>query len=85
MVTFEVHDMTCGHCVNRITAAIRSVDPDAGIRIDLPHHRLEIPSTRSDAAALAQAIRAAGYTPVDTTITSMPPAATAVRAGCCCR
>jgi copper chaperone len=29
MVTFEVNDMTCGHCVSAITKAVAFVDPGA--------------------------------------------------------
>ncbi len=85
MITFEVDEMTCGHCVRSITQAVRSIDRDAGVQIDLASHRVAVESARLDAGALAQAIRAAGYTPVEVTSTSVAPAASAPRAGCCCR
>ena len=65
MVTFEIKDMTCGHCVSSITKAVRSVDEDARVRIDLARHRVQIEPTRTDAGGLARAIREAGYTPVE--------------------
>ena len=64
MTTFEVKDMTCGHCVSAITQAVRAVDPDARLQIDLPTHRVSIDSTAADAAALSDVIKEAGYTPV---------------------
>ena len=34
MITFEVNDMTCGHCVSTITKALKSADKDAKVTID---------------------------------------------------
>lgn len=31
MITFEVNDMTCGHCVGAITKAVGFVDPGAKV------------------------------------------------------
>jgi len=64
MTTFEVIDMTCGHCVSIITKAVKDVDQGAKVQIDLATHRVTIDPTEADAAALSDAIRQAGYTPV---------------------
>ena len=64
MITFEVRDMTCGHCVSTVTKAVQAADRDAAVRVDLATHRVEIEPKAASAAALGQAIRAAGYTPV---------------------
>ena len=64
MIAFEVNDMTCGHCVSTVTKAVRAVDPGAKVQADLATHRVEIESAESDATALGDAIREAGYTPV---------------------
>jgi len=64
MMTFEVKDMTCGHCVSTITQAVRAVDPGATVQIDLATHRVTIEPTEADAAELSDAIQKAGYTPV---------------------
>jgi len=40
MITFEVNDMTCGHCVSSITRAVKALDPAAKVQIDLAAHRV---------------------------------------------
>jgi copper chaperone len=64
MIAFEVNDMTCAHCVGTITQAVKGVDRDAKVEIDLSRHRVEIEPADADAQALGEAIREAGYTPV---------------------
>ena len=79
MTTFQVDDMTCGHCVSSITNAIKGVDPRASISIDLATHRVDIGSTQAEAAKLSAAIQEAGYTP-----SAQLSAAQPKRSGCCC-
>jgi copper chaperone len=62
MLEFTVQDMTCGHCASTITKAVRSVDPQASIDIDLDRHLVKIGGA-GDAQAVEEAIREAGYTP----------------------
>jgi copper chaperone len=85
LVTFEVQDMTCGHCVSSITKAVLAIDPGAKVITDLGTHRVQIEPTESDSAQLSAAIREAGYTPArvedGAVATEQPPA----RSGCCCR
>ena len=64
MLTFEVNDMSCGHCVSNITKALMGVDKDAGVQIDLRDHSVRVESAVADAEQLADAIKDAGYTPV---------------------
>ena len=64
MITFQVDDMSCGHCVGVITRAVKDADRDAGVRIDLNKHLVEIEPKTSDAEQLRAAIAEAGYTPV---------------------
>ena len=64
MITFQVNDMTCGHCVGTITQALKARDKDATVRIDLPTHRVQVEPVSADAQALADAIKEVGYTPV---------------------
>ena len=63
MITFEVKDMTCGHCTSTITKALKAADKDAKVRIDLTTHRVQIEPGEADATALSDAIKEAGYTP----------------------
>ena len=63
MIAFEVNDMSCGHCVSTITKAVQALDPGARLRIDLATHRVEIEPAASNAQALSDAIKEAGYTP----------------------
>ena len=34
MQVFRVDDMTCGHCVQAITRAVKAVDPEASVVVD---------------------------------------------------
>jgi copper chaperone len=62
MYQFNVEDMTCGHCISRVTKAVKAVDSQAQIDISLRDKRVNV---RSSAAqdAIAEAIQEAGYTP----------------------
>jgi copper chaperone len=64
MISFEVNDMTCGHCVSTVTKALKAADKDAKVQIDLATHRVQVEPVSADAEELADAIREAGYTPV---------------------
>lgn len=64
MITFEVNDMSCGHCVRAITQAVQEADPGAQVQIDLPGHRVQVQPAAADAAVLKAAIEEAGYSPV---------------------
>ena len=50
MMTFEVNDMTCGHCVSAITQALKAADKDARVQVDLARHGVRV-ETASAAAA----------------------------------
>ena len=64
MITFEVKDMTCAHCVATITKAVKAADPQASVDIDLATHRVRIESPGAEEQTLAAAIEEAGYSPV---------------------
>ena len=84
MVTFEVNDMTCGHCVGAITKAVAFVDPGAKVQVDLASHRVQIEPTASSAGILSDAIKVAGYTPVPVAGATAATVTAAPRTGCCC-
>ena len=76
MLRYQVDDMSCGHCVQAITAAVKGVDPAAQVAIDLQSKSLEVATTAAD-SAVRDAIREAGYTPKEA-----GEAAPAARASC---
>ena len=86
MISFQVDDMTCGHCVSSITKAVQAVDNNAKVQIDLATHRVNIETTGIDAAKLSDAIKEAGYTPVAVENSAVAPIAASAptRKGCCC-
>ena len=63
-IKFDVQDMSCGHCVRSITEAVKEVDPQAQVAIDLASKRVLIEAAAASEQALAEAISEAGFTPV---------------------
>lgn len=86
MISFQVNDMTCGHCVSTITKAVKAEDTSANLRFDLGAHRVDIEAGEADAAKLSEAIQGAGFTPVQIDGANGPDGASAApaRKGCCC-
>ena len=60
MYELTVEDMSCGHCVGRVTKAVQQVDQDAKVAIDLPTRKVKIDS-QADLDKIAAAIIDAGY------------------------
>jgi copper chaperone len=58
--TFQVQGMSCGHCANAVTQAIKSVDPQAQVKVDLASGKVEVESD-GEHGALAAAIEEEGY------------------------
>lgn len=81
MVTFQVDDMTCGHCVSTITKALRAADKDAKVEIDLAKHLVHIDPSEAEMQELSDAIKEAGYTPVPVQAAAASNAAS--QSGCC--
>ena len=63
-LTFQVDDMTCGHCASTSGKVVADGDRDAKVAVDLASHLVRIESSRAGAEAFREAIREAGYTPV---------------------
>ncbi|WP_313077484.1 heavy-metal-associated domain-containing protein [Melaminivora sp.] len=57
---FTVKGMTCGHCERAVVHAVREVDTDAIVRVDLASGQVSVESEKSR-DALAHAIREEGY------------------------
>jgi copper chaperone len=64
VITFEVNDMTCGHCASTIAKSVKAVDQDARVEVDLGSHQVRIDAAVADIQTLKRAIEAAGYTAV---------------------
>ena len=66
MYELKVENMTCGHCVGRVTDAVKSIDPGAKVMADLATRVVRIDST-SERGKLTNALEEAGYPakPVD--------------------
>lgn len=63
MIEFKVEDMSCGHCVAAITRAVKDVDANGTVEVDLGAKRVRIDSTHA-APEFSAAIAEAGFTPV---------------------
>jgi copper chaperone len=57
---FQVQGMSCGHCASAVTQAVKSVDPQAEVKVDLASGKVDVQS-QQDPAAIARAIEDAGY------------------------
>lgn len=63
MYQFNVQDMTCGHCVSRVTKAVKGADSQAQVKVSLGEKRIAVSSSLAP-EEIAGAIKDAGYTPV---------------------
>lgn len=76
---FTVEGMTCGHCVRTITGAVRALDPDAIVHVDVAAGTVAIEGG-IDPSLAAAAIESEGYrvvAPLDA-----PPSNAACCGGC---
>jgi Cu+-exporting ATPase len=60
MYELTVEDMTCKHCVGRVTKAVQEIDQAAKVEIDLPTKKVKIDS-QANLDRIAKAIDDAGY------------------------
>lgn len=61
-LTFQVEDMTCGHCAGTIEGAIEARLPGTSVTADPGSKQVSVRGS-SDFAAIQSAVIAAGYTP----------------------
>jgi copper chaperone len=59
--TFDVQGMTCGHCERAVTQAVKALDPQAEVKVDLTAGKVDVQTTQPR-EAIAQAIAEEGYT-----------------------
>lgn len=62
MIEFNIPNMSCGHCVKAVTEAVRSVDPQARVEVDLAGKHVKVESGQPR-EPLARALAEAGYQP----------------------
>ncbi len=62
MLEFKVQAMSCSHCVAAITEAVRSIDPQAGVEVDLSSKTVRVESSASREHVAASLVEA-GYSP----------------------
>ena len=55
-----VPKLACSACVNPITKAVKTVDPNAKVQAE-PKNKLVLIETQADQTAIKEAIAAAGY------------------------
>ncbi|MBF9196845.1 heavy metal translocating P-type ATPase [Microvirga terrestris] len=69
-IDIPIEGMTCASCVNRVEKAIRSVEGVTATNVNLATERahVEFGSGSANPAAVAEAIRTAGYEPSDSTV-----------------
>ncbi|NPC58708.1 heavy-metal-associated domain-containing protein [Caenimonas soli] len=60
MIEFDVQAMSCDHCVDAVTRAVKLVDPQAKVEVDLAAKKVKVESSR-DRAFIAGALAEAGY------------------------
>ena len=77
MLRYQVDDMTCGHCAQAITQALKGLDPHAEVTVDLGAKQVAVTS-QFESPLIESSIRAAGYTP--RTAEAVP---SATKSSCC--
>ena len=59
--SFTVTGMTCGHCEQAVTRAVKQLDAQAQVSIDRAANRVDVAGSSQERDALAAAIREEGY------------------------
>lgn len=62
MLEFDIRSMSCGHCVGAVTQAVRELDPEARVDVDLPTHKVRVQTDQPRDKVVA-ALTEAGYPP----------------------
>lgn len=63
MMIFQIPDMHCGHCAGRIAKAVKELDGQARVTIDMVRRRVVVASFAATLEELREVIADAGYTP----------------------
>ena len=62
MIEFKLPDMSCGHCVSRVTQALKGADPACSVEVDLASKTAKVHSDEPR-ELLAETLTEAGYPP----------------------
>ena len=57
---FKIPSMSCGHCVGAVTKAVKAVDPQAEVTVDLATKKVTV-QTSGERQAVAASLTEAGY------------------------
>jgi copper chaperone len=60
MLTLNIKDMSCGHCVATVLKTVKALDPAAEVGTDLASKTVRIES-RAEPGAIVAALEDAGY------------------------
>ncbi|RYX95379.1 MAG: copper chaperone [Comamonadaceae bacterium] len=55
-LSFTVTGMSCGHCENAVTQAVKSVDPQAEVKVDRLNGKVDVTSGQPREAIVAAII-----------------------------
>jgi copper chaperone len=62
MLSFQIPNVSCGHCVRAVTEAVHEADPAAQVAVDLATKQVQVQTTATREAVVAQ-LTEAGYQP----------------------
>ena len=62
MIQFNIPQMTCGHCVKAVTEAVKEVDPQAVVQVDLASKQVSVES-KAGREKIVESLSEAGYAP----------------------
>jgi copper chaperone len=62
MIEFQVPAISCGHCVRAVNEAVKEVDPQAKVDVNVETKKVNVHSS-ADRAKLVHALTEAGYPP----------------------
>lgn len=60
MLELHVEGMNCNHCVSKVTKAVKEIDANATVAVDLKSRKVRVDST-ADRADIRSAVVEAGY------------------------
>jgi copper chaperone len=62
MIQLNIPQMSCGHCVKAVTEAVKEVDPQAKVDVDLVTKKVTV-QTQADRQKIVDSLAEAGYQP----------------------